>query len=61
MLASRLSVQYVTKPIDGKKPLPKSPSVPTRFLRLKLVQQLSRLKDIAVSLATIDLLTCSGL
>jgi hypothetical protein len=32
--------------IDGEKPLPKSSSVPTRFLRLKLVRQLSRLKDI---------------
>src|SRR5882724_4491381 len=46
MSASRLSVQYVTKPIDEEKPLPKSSSVPARFLRLKLVRQLSRLKDI---------------
>jgi TnpA family transposase len=46
MSASRLSVQYVTKPIDEEKPLSKSSSVPARFLRSKLVRQLSRLKDI---------------
>ena len=44
MSASRLSVQYATKAIDQEKPLPKSSSVPTRFLRLKLVRQLSGLR-----------------